>query len=356
MPLQDATEAKALYDRLRLLPIVDGFWAASTVSVEPHLLRLTGWAINPCDQPAQFFLAMNGAPMSFESYSVHASLSAKLNLTHCYFFEAVMALDRLPGELVEFRGSFGSPDSQRSAGSFFWPTYKTVLPEPVRRGRVHGTEEESSFDLIGCTIAEKIKRLLEHRFHKTLEEFGPVLDWGCGCGRVARFLFPSLKMPYGIDIDADNIDWCRQNLTGDFQVVAFDPPTSLPAGHFELIYGISVFTHLAASDQVKWLEELARLAAPGGLVMVTVHSYASWLLNDLGAESYLNWERDGILDVGENSDLQGAVPDPSRYRSIFHTPAYIRRVWRKWFEVLDILPGWAANNQDLVILRVRDDH
>jgi SAM-dependent methyltransferase/glycosyltransferase involved in cell wall biosynthesis len=355
MPLQDATGAKALYDRLRLAPILDGFWVASTVSVEPHSLRLTGWAVNPCDQPAEFCLAMNGAPMSFESYAVHATLSAKLNIAHCYYFEAVMALDRLPGELVEFRGSFGSPDSQRSAGSYFWPAYKPVLPEPVRRSRVHGTEEESSFDLVGCTIAEKIKRLLEHRFHKALEAFGPVLDWGCGCGRVSRFLFPSLKKPYGIDIDTDNVDWCHQNLTGDFQVVSVDPPTSLPAGYFELIYGISVFTHLAASDQVKWLEELARLSVPGGLVMVTVHGYTSWLLNDLGAESYLNWERDGILDVGENSDLQGAVPDPTRYRSIFHTPAYIRRVWRKWFEVLDILPGWAANNQDLVILRARDD-
>jgi hypothetical protein len=89
--------------------------------------------------------------------------------------------------------------------------------------------------------------------------------------------------------------------------------------------------------------------------MVTVHGYTSWLFNDAGAGSYLNWDREGIWDVGENADLQGAVPDPSRYRSMFHTPAYIRRVWRKWFEVLDILPGWAANNQDLVILRARDD-
>ena len=77
MPLQEPTEAQALYDRLRRMPILDGLWTASTVSVEAHLLRLTGWAVNPCDQPAQFFLAMNGAPMSFESYAVHASLAVK---------------------------------------------------------------------------------------------------------------------------------------------------------------------------------------------------------------------------------------------------------------------------------------
>ncbi len=63
---------------------------------------------------------------------------------------------------------------------------------------------------------------------------------------------------------------------------------------------------------------------------------------------------EGILDVRENTDLRGAVADQARYRSMFHTPAYIRRVWPKWFEVLDILPGWVANNQDLGILRARE--
>jgi SAM-dependent methyltransferase len=347
------TPAEVLYNRIRLAPALDGFWTASTVSDERNLLRLTGWTIHPCDQPAQFFLEMNGALMTFERYSVHAALAARLNLTHCFSFAAVAAIDQRPSGPIEFMGSYGSPDPHRNAGSFFWPSEQPVLPEPARRGRVHGTEEESSFHLIGCTIAEKIARLLEHRFRKPLRHVGPVLDWGCGCGRVARFLFPGLKEPHGIDIDADNIEWCRQNLPGKFQLVSLDPPTRLPAGYFDLIYGISIFTHLSASDEIKWLEELARITAPGGYVLVTVHGYTSWLLNDPGVDAYVNWEREGILDVGENSDLQGAVPDPTRYRSMFHTPAYIRRVWQNWFDVLDILPGWAASNQDLIILRAR---
>ncbi|MDR3702239.1 MAG: class I SAM-dependent methyltransferase [Candidatus Sulfopaludibacter sp.] len=291
--------------------------------------------------------------MSFERYSTHAALAARLNLHHCYSFAAVAPFDRLLSGPVEFRGSYAFPDPHRNAGSFFWPSGRPGLPDPARRERVHGTQEESSFDLIGCTIAEKIEQLLRYRFHKTLQELGPVLDWGCGCGRVARFLFPRLKQPHGIDIDADNIDWCRSNLAGNFQVVSLDPPTRLPSGHFDLTYGISIFTHLSALDQVRWLEELARLTAPGGYVLATVHGYTSWLLNDPGLDAYVKWEREGILDAGENSDLQGMVPDPTRYRSMFHTPAYIRRVWQDWFEVLDIIPGWAASNQDLVILKSR---
>lgn len=345
--------AEVLYNRVRLAPVLDGFWTASTVSSERNLLRLAGWTIHPCDQPARFVLEMNGAVMSFEKYSTHAALAARLNLNHCYSFAAVAALGRLPSGPIEFRGAYGLPDQCRNAGSFFWPSERPGLPEPARRGRVHGTEEESSFDLIGCTIAEKIERLLEGRFQKALQELGPVLDWGCGCGRVARFLFPRIKEPHGIDIDADNIDWCIHNLTGNFRVVSLDPPTGLPSSYFDLIYGISIFTHLSAPDQIRWLEELARITAPGGYVLATIHGYTSWLLNDPGMDAYVKWEREGTLDAGENRDLQGTVPDPTRYRSMFHTPAYIRRVWQDWFEVLDIIPGWAANNQDLVILKAR---
>lgn len=349
----EAGVANVLYNRARLAPVLDGFWMASTVSVGPNSLRLSGWTVGPCDQPCQFLLSMNGAAMGFEKYFLDDGLAASLNLSHCYSFAAVAALDRVRGGPIEFRGSFGCPDPRRSVGSFFWPLERPVLPDPVRRARVHGTEEESSFDLIGCTIAEKLNRLMELRFHKRLEELGPVLDLGCGCGRVARFLFPRLKQPFGVDIDSDNIAWCSQSIPGDFAPIPSDPPTSLPAGYFEVIYAISIFTLLSVADQMAWLAELARLAAPGGYVLVTVHGYSSWFLNDPGLEKYLIWEQEGILDIGENSDLRNPAPKQALDRSVFHTPAYIRRVWQGWFDVLEVLPGWAANNQDLVVLRAR---
>jgi len=37
------------------------------------------------------------------------------------------------------------------------------------------------------------------------------------------------------------------------------------------VIGYSVFTHLTEAMQRQWLEELRRITAPGGLVLVTAH-------------------------------------------------------------------------------------
>ena len=48
-------------------------------------------------------------------------------------------------------------------------------------------------------------------------------------------------------------------------------PLAMPADHFDFIYAISVFTHLREDYQDAWLEELARVARPDGIVLLTVH-------------------------------------------------------------------------------------
>ena len=342
-----------LYDRVRLQPLDSGLWAAATVSNGGGALKLTGWSVDPHDRAANFRISLNGDAMRFERYAVHGEMAARLGVTHCHVFEATVELPRMGDGALEFRGWFEDGEARREAGSFFWPAQKHGLPERVRRMRVHGTDEESSFDLTGCTVAEKLKRLIERRLDIPLAKCGPVLDWGCGCGRVARFLFPSLAHPYGADIDADNVDWCLENLPGRFSVISPHPPVSYPDGYFDWIYGISVFTLLAERDQLEWLGELGRLTAPGGYVLATVQGYTSWLLNGGGREQYFQWERDGILDAVGNSAPDGAGPDPSPCRSMYHTPDYVRRVWRNWFDVVDILPAWMGGDEDLVILRSR---
>lgn len=67
----------------------------------------------------------------------------------------------------------------------------------------------------------------------------------------------------GVDIDADNIEWCKRNISfASFATVPLRPPTPLETGRYGLIVGVSVFTLLGKSDQDRWLDELARIAAP----------------------------------------------------------------------------------------------
>lgn len=75
----------------------------------------------------------------------------------------------------------------------------------------------------------------------------------------------------GIDIDQTAIRWCQSNLPSyQFEHVEPDPPTSLPAGYFDLIYAISVFTHLNKEMQFSWLSEIDRLLAPNGIFIASL--------------------------------------------------------------------------------------
>ena len=326
----------------------DGICVVSTASVQESRLRVSGYAVHPNDQPDSLRIRANGVLMEFERYQPHKAQQSALRVDEVHHFEAIGK--DIPGGLIEIRAVFGSRPSAPPVTYYFQPEAH-VLPDSSRRVRVHGTEEESSFNLIGCTIAHNIRALAEQYNDKPLSSIGRVLDWGCGCGRVARFLFPELQEPVGVDIDVNNIQWCRESLPGSFLATSLDPPLPFPENTFDLIFGISVMTHLGESDQEAWLRELLRISRSGGLILLSVHGYRSAFLNGAPPELYDTLDRNGFLDAGRDGALDGHTSDPGRYRGIYQTPDYIRNRWAKYFLVLDVLPGFLASNQDLVVLR-----
>ncbi|CAM5672913.1 hypothetical protein SAVIM338S_07081 [Streptomyces avidinii] len=98
-----------------------------------------------------------------------------------------------------------------------------------------------------------------------------VLDLGCGCGRVLRHLAASPRIElHAAEIQPDLLDWCRGNL----QPVRYvnnrvEPPLPYEDDTFDLIYAISVFTHLPAPLHTRWLGELSRILGPDGRIVLT---------------------------------------------------------------------------------------
>jgi SAM-dependent methyltransferase len=107
---------------------------------------------------------------------------------------------------------------------------------------------------------------------REVEELGAVLDFGCGCGRVARH-WASVPGPelHGCDYNAELVDWCARNLCS-LRAIRNQPAPPLPyvSGSFDLVYALSVFTHLDDALQREWLDEFRRILAPGGLLVVSV--------------------------------------------------------------------------------------
>lgn len=120
---------------------------------------------------------------------------------------------------------------------------------------------------------------------RDLTQFGRVLDFGCGPGRIMRHLAPLAEQSelHGVDVDPDVIAWCAANIPyARFITGPHNPPLPYPDASFDLIFSHSVFTHIDEARQDQWLGELHRILSPGGIALLTVHSTRQWN-NALGA-------------------------------------------------------------------------
>lgn len=115
--------------------------------------------------------------------------------------------------------------------------------------------------------------IVEHlRKHIDLND-KKVLDWGCGPGRIIRHL-PSIINNgckfYGTDYNKQSIDWCSENIP-DIQFNCNTLEASLPYSDnfFDVIYGLSILTHLSEQRHYDWYKELYRTLKPDGIMLLT---------------------------------------------------------------------------------------
>lgn len=174
-----------------------------------------------------------------------------------------------------------------------------------------------------------------------------VLDFGCGCGRIARHVAriagPEL---FGVDYNPRLVGWCRRNLIGQYAVNRLAPPLDFPDGHFDVVYLFSVFTHLRRETLAQWLNEFARVLRPGGLALATFHDEDHASLSCVGVtrEQLL---RDGFLvynDAGEGSNFMAA----------FQSRAFMAEAAQPHFDPVRIVSSTeTGSEQALAVLRKR---
>lgn len=207
------------------------------------------------------------------------------------------------------------------------------LPPAELRYRVGGSPDAEEFVAIGKTCATDIQAALR-KVGRELGSFERILDFGCGCGRTLvhiRDLAPQAKIE-GTDIDANAIRWCREHLKfASFSLSKETPPIGYEADSFDLIYVISVFTHLDEDYQFRWLEELRRIARPGAIIVLTV-----------------NGAKNGQGFFFERSYEEGLFP--AWYQNTYHSRDYVFENFGKYFKVLEHLPQSMNAHQDVVVL------
>lgn len=217
------------------------------------------------------------------------------------------------------------------------------IPPPELLFRVSGAADVEWFLRGGAWAREAIEQLLASA-GASLAAGARVLDFGCGCGRVARAWLGSEVDFTGTDYDASAVAWCRRNLKrGHFLTNGPWPPLDLPAASCDLVYALSVFTHLPEAQQRAWFAELGRVIAPEGWLIVSLHGEA--YLPELGPEEQGVFRSGKLVVVG--SDEAG-----SNACNAFHPTAAVPDLAAGWDLVVRWPEGARGNpKQDLLLLR-----
>ncbi len=228
----------------------------------------------------------------------------------------------------------------------------STLPVPsvelaMRVGCIEGTRQQrlEHYDGVGAILKQAIAASLPADWSWPDRKS---LDFGCGAGRVLRHFGPEAHQGeiWGCDIDGPSIAWVREHLCPPFQAFLVSEQPGLPHadGYFDLVWALSVFTHL--TDQwAGWLLELHRVLAPGGYLIAT------FMGADMSAESGIEeWDEDrvGMLVTGAGRPWSEGGPRVS------HSEWWLRAHWGRAFEIVKLeLSQGQPGSHSLIVMRAR---
>ncbi len=264
-------------------------------------------------------------------------------------------------------GAFEKPD----LGSYIAP-----FPPQELMYNVSGLQSEKDFASHGVDLFEAYSQASPI----PLTEYQSFLDFGCGCGRLARMFKGHPYKVIGCDIDSRHVKWVNDNLNYMTGVLtSVNPPLPFSDKEFDGILANSVFTHLNETSQDKFLRELNRICVPNGYLMLSVHGARALerAVNEEMIRNMINVEeklfqkaydafyknqyafilQEGHLTTYSNEkkmrieSTQGIIEEPFEYGITFIPEAYIRKHWSRWFEIVDYCYGAIHSWQDIIVLK-----
>ncbi len=166
---------------------------------------------------------------------------------------------------------------------------ETAIPMPSYEYQqlVCGPTGTQYFEMVGRKIVTMLSQV------GMLTSTTDLLDVGCGCGRVARYLTDTpLRSYVGFDRHPGMVQWCQEQIgtrdtrftfqhfdlqsayvhwdthTGSISATEFTFPYE--DGQFNAILLASVFTHMPPEEIRQYLQELQRVLRSGGKIVLSV--------------------------------------------------------------------------------------
>ncbi len=270
----------------------------------------------------------------------------KLWLKRVPFIQTLVKRMREPSDFSNVLSSVSHNDILLFANGFAVPPI--IMREKVRKGAILA----EAFLSEGKQALDAILEILKKN---NIEVGGHtnVLEFGVGCGRIARhFIRLNIGSFTGSDVDPELIEWCNVHLNSsvasddrlNFIRNDYSPPIALPDGKFDLIYSISVITHMNADVQLLWLKELHRLLKPNGHLLLSILERSQ---SDLSSG----------VKVVERIDLEfdrswlGKKGAPAVYYNTYNTVSYLKDKLNNDFELIDVATKAIRNIQTLILMK-----
>jgi 2-polyprenyl-3-methyl-5-hydroxy-6-metoxy-1,4-benzoquinol methylase len=130
------------------------------------------------------------------------------------------------------------------------------------------------------------------------------MDFGCGWGRLLRFLWKDVLETdlYGVDVDPFIINICKETqVPGKLYTIKSRGSLDNSASSINLILAYSVFTHLPEDIFIHWMSELSRVASSGCIFVFTVEprKFLEFIKSLKGKNHESGWHS-GLANFADN--------------------------------------------------------
>jgi 2-polyprenyl-3-methyl-5-hydroxy-6-metoxy-1,4-benzoquinol methylase len=174
-------------------------------------------------------------------------------------------------------------------------------------------------------VLESVDRSLTHG--------ASMLEFASGFGRFTRHLARAMPGRVTVsDVQPGSVDFAREQFGVQGFYSSSDPARVAIPGEYDVVFVLSMFTHLPPAHWGAWLQALFEAVATGGVLIFSVHNEAR------GRELGLSFDADGAHFIpSSESTALGA----DAYGTTFTTRAFVEK------QVAGALPGRAVQYRDI---------
>lgn len=221
--------------------------------------------------------------------------------------------------------------------------YGRMFPVPPKNLLLGYSNDQEKYLQAGERDVDKMFEIIQS-LGKALPDAAKILDFGCGSGRMIRWIGKHTQNAtiFGTDIDGNNIAWCRANLRPEitFMVNTTVPHLPFEDNLFDFIYSGSVFTHIEDTTE-SWLAELRRVIKPGGFLYITIHDHETIRILEnewKGTSSAMTFKPKSQEDYNNFSKSNFSFFTINRWNDsqVFYDIPYFKDMVKPFFDILSI--------------------